>query len=122
MGLAAVNQMTHVLYNDAGPSVLLPNGTFTWTLPCLPIEVKEGRCKSTEEEITVRYYSIQRASDADVPRQVRAVDGVHFCPKIAKNGLDCEVYCSGCRRFGMAMAQSVLQHLKRSEHANVIAA
>jgi hypothetical protein len=89
-----------VRYFDAGLALVQAsaangvNGTFTATLPCLDVEVAKGICKP------------------DQPIQVRASDGTHFCPQ--PNGLVCPVYCSGCYRFGHAMAQSLLSLHKLS--------
>ncbi len=84
---------SRVLYNDAGLSVVAAplNTSFTPILPCLAEEVAQGVCASTAQLI-----------------QVRAPDGTHFCPKPSADGLSCDVYCSGCYRFGTSMALSAI--------------
>jgi hypothetical protein len=81
-----------VEYVDAGQAVL-DHGAFTWTLPCLPNEGAPEGC-------------------ADGRIQVRAPDGVHFCPVLIRRGEDrCAVYSAGAARFGFAMAEPVRRDL-----------
>lgn len=88
----------NVYYNDAGLSVVYPqNNTFTKDLPCLSVEVP-SYCASTNDLI-----------------QVRSSDGTHFCPQMSKDGLHCDVYCSGCYRFGTNMAESALEVIKKNQ-------
>lgn len=83
----------NVYYHDAGLSVVTyPKTTFVQDLPCLSVEVPR-QCPNTNTLI-----------------QVRASDGTHFCPKVGKDGLTCEVHCSGCYRFGTNMARSALKY------------
>jgi hypothetical protein len=81
-----------VEYVDAGRAVVA-GGRFTATLPCLPSEGAADGCV-----------------DGRIP--VRALDGVHFCPRREGPGTDgCPVYSSGAVRFGFAMAQPVRHDL-----------
>jgi hypothetical protein len=77
-------------YVDAGQAVMA-DGSFTWTLPCLPGEPCTG------------------PSGTNV---VRAPDGVHFCPTstdtIVGYFAECSVYSSGDFRFASAMLSPVL--------------
>lgn len=89
---------TRVSYNDAGLSVVYwPSHVYTPTLPCMQSEVPV-HCLSVKDSI-----------------QVRASDGVHFCPKVSRDGLHCDEYCSGCVRFGASMALSALKTIAGGE-------
>jgi hypothetical protein len=74
-----------VTYLDAGAAVMA-DGSFTWTLPCLPSEPCTGPSGTNT---------------------VRAPDGVHFCPTgqttIEGYAAVCNVYSSGAYRFAAAM-------------------
>ena len=74
-----------VSYLDAGQAVMA-NGSFTWTLPCLPSEPCTG------------------PSGTNV---VRSPDGTHFCPTgqttIEGYFAVCNVYSSGAYRTPTAM-------------------
>jgi hypothetical protein len=74
-----------VTYVDAGQAVMA-NGSFTWTLPCLPREPCTG------------------LSGTNV---VRSPDGSHFCPTGQTTVVGylavCNVYSSGAYRFAAAM-------------------
>jgi len=61
-------------------------GRFVWTLPCDPGE----------------------PCPADGRIVVRAPDGVHFCPHPNVVAGTCEVYSSGARRYGQAVARGAL--------------
>ncbi len=81
-----------VAYVDAGQAVL-DHGRYTRTLPCLPNEGADDGC-------------------ADGRIQVRADDGVHFCPAgVVQGGGRCPVYSGGAARFGIAMAAPVRRDL-----------
>jgi hypothetical protein len=77
-------------YDDAG-QVVMANGQFTWTLPCLPREPCTG---------------------PDGTNTVRAPDGVHFCPNgqttLVAGIEECDVYSSGAFRFASAMLEAAL--------------
>ena len=78
---------------NAGASVMSPEGEFTWTLPCAPIEP---------------------TCSADGTNIVRASDGQHFCPKTPISPAEwkiCPVYSSGSFRYGLAIAESVNRFL-----------
>jgi hypothetical protein len=74
-----------VTFDDAGQAVMA-DGTFTWTLPCLPFEPCTGPAGTNI---------------------VRAPDGIHFCPNgqttLVGNFEECDVYSSGAFRFASAM-------------------
>ena len=76
-------------YVNAGAAIA-PNGQFTWTLPCRPVEPS---CAPDDQVI------------------VRADDGTHFCPQQAGNGSQCLDYSSGASRFAGAMTAPVHQFL-----------
>jgi hypothetical protein len=90
---AAGTNPAAVFFNDAGLSVVnASDPVFTPVLPCLPEEVAGGQCAKAGDVI-----------------QVRAPDGGHFCPQPNSTfPFDCEVYCSGCVRYGTSMAQSTI--------------
>ena len=82
-----------VTFVNAGASVMSPDGKFTWTLPCAPIEPHCGD---------------------DGTNAVRAPDGQHFCPKVPAfpaAWTTCRVYSSGSFRYGLAIAESVNRFL-----------
>ena len=84
--------LDRVQYVDAGQAVL-DHGRYAGTLPCLPSERLEDGC-------------------AGGRMQVRADDGVHFCPAGAvQGGGRCPVYSGGAARFGLAMAAPVRRDL-----------
>ncbi len=80
---------THITYVPAGSAVEGPNHTYVETLPCLPVEPCTGP-----------------VVDGVASNQVRAPDGVHFCPTQGTNGM-CDVYASGAYRFAGAMVQAL---------------
>jgi hypothetical protein len=83
-------------YIDAGAVVLL-DGHWTHTLPCLPGEPCTGGTDAHGTPVNV----------------VRAPDGGHFCPIAppAVRGViaGCHVYSSGAHRYGTAMADPVIR-------------
>jgi hypothetical protein len=83
-------------YIDAGHSVFNPSGFYQYHMPCLPDEGPQHGCG---------------AGGLNGLIQVRAPDGLHFCPTWNgdPNG-NCSVYASGARRFGFAMAEVVVRN------------
>ncbi len=79
---------------DAGHSVLNPNGLYQFHMPCLPDENEAVGCG---------------AGGLTGSIQVRDPDGLHFCPS-GHRPLPCDVYASGARRYGFAMAAPVVQN------------
>jgi hypothetical protein len=83
-------------YIDAGAVVLL-DGHWTHTLPCLPGEPCTGGTNANGTPVNV----------------VRAPDGGHFCPVAppAVRGViaGCPVYSSGAYRYGTALADPVIR-------------
>lgn len=88
-----------VRYVDAG-AALLDDGSWTSTLPCLPLEPCTGGWDSQGRAVNV----------------VRARDGGHFCPagRDAERGVtgECPVWSSGAFRYGNAMASPVIESLE----------
>jgi hypothetical protein len=70
----------------AGSEVTLPDGRFTWTLPCRPGE--------------------QCGPDGMVT--VRSPDGVHFCPRQMAPVTPCPLPSAGADRYGRAMAAAAV--------------
>ena len=89
-------------YVDAGRAVEGSGETFTWTLPCLPIELCTGPA------VAGRRTNV-----------VRSPDGVHFCLVGIDNAPGCGEYSSGAFRFALAMATPVIKvlQLSRSDDA-----
>jgi hypothetical protein len=77
-------------FSDAGAAVL-DHGAYADYLPCLP-----------SEPCTGPYRNGVRTN------QVRAPDGVHFCPAPPAGRAPCPVWSSGAFRFGTAMAQPII--------------
>jgi hypothetical protein len=92
------NEHAGVGYVDAGAAVLADD-SYTATLPCLSSEPCEGGYDSAGVAVNV----------------VRAADGVHFCPvggqAVAGVTEDCSVWSSGAYRYGVALAQPVVDAL-----------
>ena len=79
-------------YTDAGQAVLW-NGAYTAYLPC-----KGGEpCKIVGPTGSFN--------------QVRAADGVHFCPGTTDASGACSVWSSGAWRYGTALAAPVIAAL-----------
>jgi hypothetical protein len=78
---------THARFVDAGATVLAGGTTYADYLPCLPNEPCTGPVKNGKRT-----------------NQVRASDGVHFCPVVVAQRRPCPVWSSGAFRFGTAMA------------------
>jgi hypothetical protein len=87
-----------VTYVDGG-TVVLRDGHWTETLPCLPSEPCTAGTDANGVPVNV----------------VRAPDGGHFCPVAADatRGVTsrCTVWASGAYRYGRVMADGVLGHL-----------
>jgi hypothetical protein len=84
-----------VNYIDAGHSVFNhQNGFYQFHLPCLPDEGPQHGCGAGGLAGLI---------------QVRAPDGLHFCPTWNGNPEGgCSVYASGARRFGFDMAAPIV--------------
>lgn len=82
-----------VRYVDAGSAVSEPGGGYAETLPCLEFETPEMGCDGGRI-------------------QVRAPDGVHFCPSLSGEDPECPVWSSGAYRFGSAIAAPLLEALE----------
>jgi hypothetical protein len=81
-----------VTFIEAQASVTGPAGEYVESLPCLPFETPAMGCQ-----------------DGEI--QVRAPDGVHFCPEVTGEDPTCPVWSSGAYRFGSALAAPVLDKL-----------
>lgn len=94
----ALDVIPSVTFVDAGAAVL-DDGRWTATLPCLPGEPCTGGVDESGRAVN----------------QVRAPDGLHFCPDgpDAVRGVTekCTVWSSGAARFAEAMAAPVLDRL-----------
>jgi hypothetical protein len=81
-----------ITFIEAQGSVTGPDGGYVETLPCLAFETPAMGCQ-----------------DGEI--QVRAPDGVHFCPEVTGEDPGCPVWSSGAYRFGSALAEPVLDEL-----------
>lgn len=98
----SADRLDHVEVIDAAPSVLAPDGSYTETLPCLPVEPCTGG-----------------VDDDGVPvNLVRDPFGGHFCTggfgppdDRTYDELDglCPVWASGAFRFGAAVASPLVE-------------
>lgn len=88
------SRFDHVRFVDAGQAVT-DHGTYTDYLPCLPNETCTGPVRSGVRT-----------------DQVRAPDGVHFCPVTITGKAPCPVWSSGAFRFGTAMAAPVISDFR----------
>jgi hypothetical protein len=79
---------------DAGTAVLEGGVSYTDYLPCLPNEPCTGPTIGGKRM-----------------NQVRAPDGVHFCPVVVTARRACPVWSSGAFRFGTAMAAPAIADL-----------
>jgi hypothetical protein len=85
-----------VTYLDAGVALNGPDGAWSGTLPCLPIETADMGC-----------------TDGRIP--VRGDDEVHFCPGSLGEAdgtvTACDRWSSGAWRYAAAMAAEVREHV-----------
>jgi hypothetical protein len=82
---------------DAGHSVLSPGSRlYQFHMPCLPDETPALGCGANNLPGLI---------------QVRANDGLHFCPTWSGDPQGrCSVFASGARRYGFAMAEVVVRN------------
>jgi hypothetical protein len=89
--VAATSGSAVVYASAADRGVETLGGQFTWTLPCLAVEHKVGRCAMGKAET------------------VRQPDGIHFCP-VKSGGVKmtpCPLYASGAYRFALGFAKII---------------
>jgi hypothetical protein len=96
--VAARHPGVHV--TDSAAAVLAFGRYWTRTLPCL----RNEPCTQVDT-------NAQRAN------QVRANDGVHFCPVSMPNGMSCPVWSSGAMRFGVGLVLPGMQVARMFDRA-----